>query len=450
MGSRSVSPSILSRATSLDAVPTIAKNEVAGLGKTTTEDEVKEKEDARVNDPSDDFPDGGTRAWLVTLGTALTGFATFGFVNSWGVFQSYYEENLLKGTSPSTIAWIGSIQYALIFLPGLLTGRLFDIGIFKIPFAIASAVIVASCFIIAECTKHWHFLLVQGILFGLASGTVFGPSMGVIGHWFKKRRGLALGITSIGSSIGGTVLPIAARRLIDQVGFKWTMRIIGFIMLAVLIVPNLTLRRRLPPKNVSGGIVNIRVFKSPVFSVYCLAIWVTFLGLYTVLTYIDISAIRIGISPDFSFYFVSIANASSLVGRLISAFMVDKCGPINFYAPMTLFAGIFTYAWPFARSQESLLAIAILNGFFTGAFVATFVLPVYGMGEIDDVGRRTGMIMTIAAIGALIGPPISGAINDATDGFEAVGYYAGSMVLLSCALLVLTRHLVLRSWFGKF
>ncbi|KAL0065432.1 hypothetical protein AAF712_007496 [Marasmius tenuissimus] len=218
MGSRSVSPSILSRATSLDAVPTIAKNEVAGLGKTTTEDEVKEKEDARVNDPSDDFPDGGTRAWLVTLGTALTGFATFGFVNSWGVFQSYYEENLLKGTSPSTIAWIGSIQYALIFLPGLLTGRLFDIGIFKIPFAIASAVIVASCFIIAECTKHWHFLLVQGILFGLASGTVFGPSMGVIGHWFKKRRGLALGITSIGSSIGGTVLPIAARRLIDQVG----------------------------------------------------------------------------------------------------------------------------------------------------------------------------------------------------------------------------------------
>ena len=59
------------------------------------------------------------------------------------------------------------------------------------------------------------------------------------------------------------------------------MRIIGFILLAVLIVPNLTLRRRLPPKVVSGGLVNIRVFKSPVFSTYCLAIWVTFLGLYT-------------------------------------------------------------------------------------------------------------------------------------------------------------------------
>lgn len=33
--------------------------------------------------------------------------------------------------------------------------------------------------------------------------------------------------------------------------------------------------------------------------------------------------------------------------------------------------------------------------------------------------------MSIIAIGALVGPPISGAINAATGGFEAVGYFAG-------------------------
>ncbi|KAK1234406.1 hypothetical protein PQX77_002391 [Marasmius sp. AFHP31] len=101
MGSRSVSP--ISRANSLDVVPTTVENKIVGKGAATEGRDVEEKEDTRVNDPSDDFPDGGTRAWLVTLGTALTSFATFGFVNSWGVFQSYYEENLLKGTSPSTM-----------------------------------------------------------------------------------------------------------------------------------------------------------------------------------------------------------------------------------------------------------------------------------------------------------------------------------------------------------
>ncbi|KAL0571917.1 hypothetical protein V5O48_010048 [Marasmius crinis-equi] len=421
------SPSIL-QVNSLDVSAITTNKEVEGGRGVEANENLEEIENQHSGDPPDNYPDGGVRAWLITLGTASTTFSTFGFVNSWGVFQSFYEENLLKGTSPSSIAWIGSIQYALIFLPGLLTGRMFDIGIFKIPFAIASVIIVASCFIIAECTKYWHFLLVQGIVLGIAAGTVFGPAMGVIGHWFKKRRGLALGITSTGASVGGTVIPIAARRLIEEVGFKWTMRIIGFMLLVVMTVPNLTLKRRLPPKHVSGGIFNPRLFLSPVFGFYCLAIWVSFLGLYTVLTYIDISAIRIGVSSEFSFYLVSIGNAASLAGRLLSGLVIDRCGPINFFAPMTLGAGIITYSWPFARSQASLIVIAILYGFFSGALAGNFIMPVYAMGEIDDVGHRTGTIMSIAAIGALIGPPISGAINDASGGFEAVGYYAVTSV----------------------
>lgn len=47
------------------------------------------------------------------------------------------------------------------------------------------------------------------------------------------------------------------------------------------------------------------------------------------------------------------------------------------------------------------------------------------MGSVNDIGRRTGMCMTILALGALAGPPISGAINTATGGFKAVGYFAG-------------------------
>lgn len=47
------------------------------------------------------------------------------------------------------------------------------------------------------------------------------------------------------------------------------------------------------------------------------------------------------------------------------------------------------------------------------------------MGDTNDVGRRVGMFMSILALGALAGPPISGAINTATGGFKAVGYFAG-------------------------
>jgi len=71
-------------------------------------------------------------------------------------------------------------------------------------------------------------------------------------------------------------------------------------------------------------------------------------------------------------------------------------------------------------------------------------------GEIEDVGRRIGMCMTIFASGALAGPPISGAINNVTGGFKAVGYFAGSMVVASVALMVLCRQLYLKRLRGKF
>lgn len=60
------------------------------------------------------------------------------------------------------------------------------------------------------------------------------------------------------------------------------MRIIGFILLASLLVTNLTLVRRLPPREVSGPFFNLHAFSSPAYSVYCAAGFVTFLGLYTV------------------------------------------------------------------------------------------------------------------------------------------------------------------------
>lgn len=73
-----------------------------------------------------DFPEGGTKAWMVAAGTASILFSTLGYTNSWGVFQAYYMENQLRDESSDRIAWIGSIQAFLIFAAGAIGGPLFD------------------------------------------------------------------------------------------------------------------------------------------------------------------------------------------------------------------------------------------------------------------------------------------------------------------------------------
>ena len=53
----------------------------------------------------------------------------------------------------------------------------------------------------------------------LGCGGIFSPTPAVVAHWFKNRRGIALGLVAAGASIGGTVLPIMAKYLIPQVGY---------------------------------------------------------------------------------------------------------------------------------------------------------------------------------------------------------------------------------------
>jgi len=59
------------------------------------------------------------------------------------------------------------------------------------------------------------------------------------------------------------------------------------------------------------------------------------------------------------------------------------------------------------------------------------------MGDMHDAGRRSGTALTTISLGAVAGPPISGVIAQATGGFKAVSYYAGTVVgyPLSCCLI---------------
>ncbi|KAG1905751.1 MFS general substrate transporter [Suillus fuscotomentosus] len=411
-------------------------------------------------------PDGGLRAWLVVFArvhfqsieqsltslrcsAGLVMFSTLGFLLSWGIFQAYYEENLLLHTSPSTIAWIGSTQYAFMCLPSLATGRMFDLGYFKIPFFAASCVLVACTFLTAECTKFWQLFLTQGVGLGVSCGFLFSPAVVIVSHWFSKRRGLALSLTTVGTALGSIVFPVMAQNLIPLIGFQWTVRVFGFILMATLGTANALLKRRLPPVNVRGGLFNLKAFRNKAFTVYCISGIMTLLGFYTELIYLSVSATAIGVSTDFSFYILAIANAASAL-RVSFGLMSDRIGAINTMVILTTVTGIATIAWPFAKNEPELIAIAAIYGFSLGAYVSLYSVPLVAMGHMEDAGRRVGMFVSLLAIGGVAGPPISGAISTTTGGFAAAGYYSGGIIIFGVVLLLVARYLHLGRLWGKF
>lgn len=59
--------------------------------------------------PPPTFAEGGRRGWLTVLGAFGVQFSTFGYATSYGVYEVYYSETLLRNHTLSEIAWIGSV-----------------------------------------------------------------------------------------------------------------------------------------------------------------------------------------------------------------------------------------------------------------------------------------------------------------------------------------------------
>ena len=95
-----------------------------------------------------------------------------------------------------------------------------------------------------------------------------------VSTYFLKKRGAALGPVAAGSSLGGVIFPIMVIHLIPEVGFGWTMRICAFMILALLLFANLTVRSRIPPTKSAFAIkAFIRPLNKPTFVFLTLAIF---------------------------------------------------------------------------------------------------------------------------------------------------------------------------------
>ena len=203
-------------------------------------------------------PDGGVKAWTQVACAWIVIVTTWGYLNSFGAFETYYTEAL--GESQSSISWVGSLQLWVIFAMSSVSGRALDAGLFIPTFFVGSVIQLVGIFMNSLCKNLWQLLLAQGLCTGLGSGIIFCPCMGLVTTYFAKRRGIAVAIVTTGNSFGGMIYPFMVRQLLPQIGFAWTVRVIGFINLACLSIGLAFMRPRLPPRK-SGPLVEWTAFK---------------------------------------------------------------------------------------------------------------------------------------------------------------------------------------------
>ena len=172
----------------------------------TDSEKVQGTESTAVPGPGDP-PDGGIQAWLVVLGGWCCNFSSLGFINSIGVFQTYYEQGPLRHYSPSTVAWILSIETFLMFGCAPFFGKVFDSYGPRYLLLFGSIFHVFGLMMTSLASEYYQFILAQSICSGIAASAIYYSSTNSVATWFKKNRALALGCASSGSALGGVVLP---------------------------------------------------------------------------------------------------------------------------------------------------------------------------------------------------------------------------------------------------
>ena len=233
-------------------------------------------------------PNGGTVAWLQAIAGHLVCINSWGYILTFGIFQPTYVEML--DLPPSTVSWIGSVQLGVLYFAGAFSGRAFDAGYLKPLLLVGCLLQLIGAFMSSIATTYWQLFLSQGVCMGLAFGLTFPPIIAHVSTYFTTRKVFAMAIAATGGATGGIIFPLIAQQLLPRVGFGWTVRTMGLVMLVCSIFVILMVKTRLPPRR-SGPLIDWAAFKELPFVFYNIALFFIVWSLY------------------FAFYYVSLARS---------------------------------------------------------------------------------------------------------------------------------------------
>ena len=102
--------------------------------------------------------------------------------------------------------------------------------------------------VLSQATQFWQIILIYSTLLPvgmLLCGTLASQTM--VSKWFTGNRGLAIGLSSMGTSIGGLIIPMMVIVLITRYEWQGALLILSVVSTVILIPLNLIVLRFEPP-----------------------------------------------------------------------------------------------------------------------------------------------------------------------------------------------------------
>jgi predicted MFS family arabinose efflux permease len=258
---------------------------------------------------------------------------------------------------------------------------------------------------------------------------MFTSCIAAIGHWFKRDRGNATGIAVSSGALGGIIFPIALEKLIPQIGFAWSTRIIGCIYIVLRVTANLLVKYRLPPLKDASANLDLRIFNNSEFAITVDGVFLLEWALFVPLVYICSYAAAQGFSTSMSYYILIFLNVGSFFGRILPGYIADRigCYNTNIFVISVAIISIYGIWWPFGSTTVGLIIFTLLFGFASGSNISLVPVCLGELCRTEEYGRYYSTCFTVLTFGCLTGILIAGSlISSAGGSYWALILFAGS------------------------
>ncbi|MDB3086110.1 hypothetical protein C4097_16695 [Clostridioides difficile] len=376
---------------------------------------------------------GFFRGWLVVFAGLILMISVYGIVNNCAsLFIKPVTEDL--GFSRSEF----SLYYTVIALStmviALFMGKLAKK--FKLKNIILVGCVLAGIgYIGYSYASSIYVFYLMSIFSGLGLGmTTLTPLSIIISNWFVEKRGLALGLTFMGSGVGGMIFNPIANYIILNYSWRQSYLVLGIIILVTTIPVVLIFMSEKPsdkgllPYGYSNSSENVLdnsvkgimlgdAVKTKIFWIMVVGLILITIIAMGVQMHIASYLTDIGYSPTFAASVISINMGVVILGKILLGYVFDKVGCEKgvIFVGLQVFLGVL--ALLFASKYPAIIVFIICWGI--GNCMGTIV-PALITSEIfgkRDYSTIVGVVNAVVLLGAALGSAVTGKLYDMSGGY---------------------------------
>lgn len=357
--------------------------------------------------------------WVILGVSALILAVTMGqLVNGLSAYVVPLEKS--EGWSRADIAFINTSGLIGLAIGSIVMGFAADkYGIRRIVLMGISCTGVATI-MASRSTELWQLYTLFLIAGALGGGALSAPLMALVGSWFIRGAGLAIGIAAAGQALGQGGVPFTATFLIDRFGWRDAMALQGIITLVALLPIALVIRNApLPnkratlsnetPSGLPNAVVTAWLSVAVVFCCTCMA--VPLMHLVPLIQGRGFEPTEAG-SVLFTLLMVAI------MGRVAFGKLADMIGAIPAYLVASGWQTALVFGFVFMYQLDSFYIYAVVYGFGYAGVMTTVLVTVQNHTAPARRASSMGIVLAFAYLGHGLGGWQGGYFFDLTGAYS--------------------------------